>query len=100
MFPSRYEGFGLPMIEAMYYGAPVITASNSSLIEAAGDAGLLFDADDIDGMAQAIERICRDNAYRETLIATGKEHAKRFSWDASLKQWKELINSFDGFKRK
>ena len=100
MFPSRYEGFGLPVIEAMYYGAPVITASNSSLIEAAGDAGLLFDADDIDGMAQAIERICRDNAYRETLIATGKEHAKRFSWDASLKQWKELINSFDGFKRK
>jgi glycosyltransferase involved in cell wall biosynthesis len=93
MFPSRYEGFGLPVIEAMSYGAPVITARNSSLIEAAGDAGLLFDADDIEGMARAIEHLCRDSAYRETLIARGREHIKQFSWETNCQQWKEVINA-------
>ena len=98
IFPSRYEGFGLPVIEAMYYGAPVITANNSSLIEAAGDAGLLFDADDIDGMAMAVEQICRDDDYRMQLILKGREHIKQFSWEKNCRQWKDLINSWDKSK--
>ena len=94
VFPSRYEGFGLPVLEAMKWGAPVITANNSSLIEAAGDAGILRDADDIDGIAAAIERVCRDESYRRDLIARGKQHAARFSWHAGASQWLHLIDSF------
>ena len=88
----------MPVIEAMYYGAPVITANNSSLIEAAGDAGLLFDADDIDGMAMAVEQICRDDDYRMQLILKGREHIKQFSWEKNCRQWKDLINSWDKSK--
>lgn len=94
IFPSRYEGFGLPVIEAMHYGTPVITARNSSLIEAAGDAGLLFDADDIDGMAIAVERLCSDEAYRKNLIEKGRNHIKKFSWEENTRQWKNIINSW------
>jgi glycosyltransferase involved in cell wall biosynthesis len=94
IFPSRYEGFGLPVVEAMQWGAPVITARNSSLIEAAGDAGILLDADDFDSMAAAIERICRDASYRSDLIARGRQHAARFSWDAGARQWMQLIELF------
>ena len=90
IFPSRREGLGLPILEAMRFGAPVITAPNSSLIEA---SGLLFDPDDIAGMATAIERICIDEAYRRPWITSGKEHAGRFAWSSSANQWKELINS-------
>lgn len=99
IFPSRYEGFGLPVIEAMHYGAPVITARNSSLIEAAGDAGLLFDPDDMNGMAEAVEQICEDPEYRARLIAKGKEHVKNFSWEKNCEQWKDLINSWDNKNR-
>lgn len=96
IFPSRYEGFGLPVIEAMAWGAPVITAKNSGLIEAAGDAGLLYDADDIQGMAQGVDKIFNDQEYREQLIRLGEEHAKRFSWDENCRQWKRIINRFAG----
>jgi glycosyltransferase involved in cell wall biosynthesis len=98
IFPSHYEGFGLPVIEAMHYGSPVITAANSSLIESAGDAGLLFDADDIEGMAKAVEHICKDDDYRMNLVSKGREHIKKFSWDENCCQWKELINSWDKSK--
>lgn len=94
IFPSRYEGFGLPVLEAMKWGAPVITAKNSSLIEAAGDAGILLDADDIDGIAAAIESICRDGSYRSDLITRGKQHAARFSWEAGAGQWMQLIEFY------
>jgi glycosyltransferase involved in cell wall biosynthesis len=94
IFPSRYEGFGLPVLEAMRWGTPVITARNSSLIEAAGDAGILLNADDFDGMAAAVERICRDASYRSDLIARGQRHASRFSWEAGAGQWRQLIESF------
>jgi glycosyltransferase involved in cell wall biosynthesis len=100
IFPSRYEGFGLPVIEAMAWGAPVITARNSGLIEAAGNAGLLYDADDIQGMAQAVEKIFNDKLYRQHLIRLGREHALRFSWEENCRQWKEVINSFDWKNRK
>jgi glycosyltransferase involved in cell wall biosynthesis len=93
IFPSLYEGFGLPVLEAMMFGAPVITARNSSLIEAAGEAAILVDADDIEGMARAIERVCRDETYRRRLIALGKEHSAKFSWGTGTNHWMGLINS-------
>ncbi len=91
LFPSRYEGFGLPVIEAMYCGAPVITAANSALIEAAGDAALLFDADDTAGMARAVERIVREPEFRAALVARGYQHARRFSWENNSAQWRALL---------
>ena len=94
VFPSRYEGFGLPVLEAMQWRAPVITARNSSLIEAAGDAGILLDADDFDGMAAAIERICRDDFYRSNLIERGQRHVSQFFWEAGAIQWMQLIDSY------
>ncbi|HEU5097585.1 MAG TPA: glycosyltransferase, partial [Roseiflexaceae bacterium] len=76
--PSRYEGFGLPVVEAMQCGAPVITTTASSLPEAGGDAAILVDPDDARGFADAIEALYGDPARRESMRQRGLEHAKKF----------------------
>ena len=81
IYLSRYEGFGLPPLEAMACGTPVICSNNSSLPEVVGEAGLMFDADDIDGVAKAIHNIATSDIYRAELSAKGIERAKLFSWD-------------------
>jgi len=80
VFPSRYEGFGLPVLEAMRCECPVITADNSSLPEVAGDAALMVDASDVDGLAEAMRRVAHDEKLCEDLVARGCEQVKRFSW--------------------
>ncbi|MEJ8854745.1 glycosyltransferase [Variovorax robiniae] len=77
---SRYEGFGLPPLEAMACGTPVICSDNSSLPEVVGDAGLMFDADDVAGVADAIGQIARSDAYRRELAQAGLQRARLFSW--------------------
>lgn len=79
--PSRYEGFGLPVVEAMLCGAPVITTTSSSLPEVGGDAALLIDPDDVAGLAQAIEMVATDPERREFMRESGFRHAGKF--DAS-----------------
>jgi len=79
-FPSLFEGFGLPVLEAQSYGAPVMTANNSSLPEIAGDAALLVDPTDIDAIADAMLRLSQDEALRQHLIAAGYRNVQRFSW--------------------
>jgi alpha-1,3-rhamnosyl/mannosyltransferase len=80
VYPSLYEGFGLPPLEAMACGAPVIVSNRSSLPEVVGDTGLQVDALDVDGLAQAMSQIIEDDALRASLRQLGMERAKSFSW--------------------
>lgn len=81
VYLSRYEGFGLPPLEAMACGTPVICADNSSLPEVVGDAGLVFGADDVQGVAQAISQITASESFRDGLSAKGLRRASLFNWD-------------------
>lgn len=86
LFPSLFEGFGLPVLEAQSYGVPVMTANNSSLPEIAGDGALLVDPTDVDALADAMLRLSVDDALRRQLIAAGYENVKRFSWEKAARE--------------
>jgi glycosyltransferase involved in cell wall biosynthesis len=80
--PSLYEGFGLPLIEAMASGVPVMSSSASCLPEIAGDAALYFDPESIEEMSEIMERVLSCSALRDTLVARGLKRIERFSWAA------------------
>jgi alpha-1,3-rhamnosyl/mannosyltransferase len=80
IYPSRYEGFGLPIIEAMSLGAPVLAADATSLPEVAGGAGRLLPPGDIDAWASAMIDLLADGAERERLSAAGRERAAGYTW--------------------
>lgn len=86
VLPSLYEGFGLPVLEAMKYGCPVATSDVSSLPEAGGDAALYFDPEDVDSITSAISKLIDDKSLREKLVKKGYEHIKKFSWEKSAEQ--------------
>ena len=85
VFPSLYEGFGLPVLEAMARGVPVATSDRSSLPEVAGDAALLFDPTDVDAIREAIERLLADSELRARLAEAGRSRAARFTWEATAR---------------
>jgi glycosyltransferase involved in cell wall biosynthesis len=85
VFPSLYEGFGLPVLEAMARGVPVACSNASSLPEVAGDAALLFDPYDAAAIADALRRLLDDGALRERLRTLGLAQAKRFTWDRTAR---------------
>lgn len=85
VFPSLYEGFGMPVLEAMACGAPVISSNATSLPEVVGDAALLVDARDRDAVASAMKRVLEDRELREDLRRRGAMRAKVFSWEKSAR---------------
>ncbi len=86
VYPSLFEGFGLPVLEAMACGTPVITSDVSSLPEVAGDAALLVSPDDTDGLSRAMARAFSDGALAQSLRARGLRQAARFSWKKTAQQ--------------
>ena len=80
VFPSLYEGFGLPVLEAMVRAAPVACSNRSSLPEVAGDAALLFDPEDVEAIRAALERLLADSELRSRLSEAGRERAAAFTW--------------------
>ena len=81
IYPSLYEGFGLPPLEAMSHDCPVVCSNTSSLPEVVGDAGEYLDPADTESMRAAIERVVTSDSHRELLIAKGRARLKNFSWD-------------------
>lgn len=91
VYPSYYEGFGLPVLEAMTLGAPVVTSNTSSLPEVAGDAAILIDPHNFHQLADAIFQVISDSQFRQHMIQKGKERAMLFSWERTAK---ETINAY------
>jgi glycosyltransferase involved in cell wall biosynthesis len=85
-FPSLYEGFGLPPLEAMACGTPVIVSDAASLPEVVGDAGLTVPADDVEALATGLARLVLDERLRDGLRAAGLERARAFTWNAAAEQ--------------
>ena len=83
-FPSLYEGFGLPPLEAMACGTPVVTSRTSSLPEVVGDAAVLVDPESVEDIASGIARVLEDDALRKVLIERGTERVRHFSWERSV----------------
>lgn len=95
-FIPYFEGFGVPVIEAMACGVPVIASNVTSLPEVCGDAALLVNPDSIEEVADKMDQLCRNENLRKELIDKGLENIKRFSWDSSAEiLWKIIENTAD-----
>lgn len=91
VFPSRFEGFGLPPAECMACGGPVIVSHTTSLPEVVGDAGIVVDPDDAEAIASAILRLRDDHDFRQERIARGRAQSARFTWEQTAVQMWELL---------
>lgn len=97
VFPTLYEGFGLPIVEAMQHGCPVVSYSNSSINEIAGEAVLLAPTGNVDKLAHAINRILDDSNLRQTLTEQGYIQSKSYTWQNYMKQLYSALDAvYDG----
>jgi glycosyltransferase involved in cell wall biosynthesis len=90
VFPSLYEGFGLPPLEAMAHGTPVVASNTSALPEVVGNAALMVNPENVYEISRALLRVLTDQSLRERMKAAGIEQAHRFSWDASVGRMLEI----------
>ncbi len=98
VFPSRYEGFGLPVLEAMACGCPVICSDASSLPEVAGHAAILIPPSDVQGFTAAMTRVLTDSTLEQSLRERGLEQAARFSWDRTARETVEVYRRVEGLE--
>jgi glycosyltransferase involved in cell wall biosynthesis len=91
VYPSRYEGFGFPVLEGFAAGIPVLTSTAAALPEVAGDAALLVDPDDVDAIRQGLSRVFEDAPLRDRLVAAGHERVRAFTWDATAAATAEVL---------
>ena len=94
VFPSLYEGFGLPILEAMNLGVPVITSNISSIPELVIDNAVLVEPEDIESIKEGLNKIDREEDLREALTQRGKGIARHFTWEKSAQKTLELYESF------
>jgi glycosyltransferase involved in cell wall biosynthesis len=85
-FPSLYEGFGLPPLEAMASRTPVLASNSSSLPEVLGDAALLVNPENVFEIARGMKSILMENSLRDRLVARGLKHISKFSWETAARQ--------------
>jgi len=98
VFPSLYEGFGLPPLEAMACGCPVVVSKEASLPEVCGDAAYYVDPKDVDSIAEGMSRVLGDETLRKSLIARGVERAKLFSWEKTARKTLDVFEEVMGMK--
>jgi glycosyltransferase involved in cell wall biosynthesis len=98
VFPSLYEGFGLPPLEAMACGTPVVTSNVSSLPEVAGNAAMLVNPENVFDIARGIREVLLDENLRSELIRRGHEQVRRFSWATAARQVLDIYQEVAGAK--
>jgi glycosyltransferase involved in cell wall biosynthesis len=98
IYPSLYEGFGIPILEAMKVGTPVITSNLTAMPEVAGDAAILIDPRDIDDMVSAMDRLLHDHQLRQELADKGSHRAQAYSWERTSEQYLELYEEVRAFR--
>ena len=96
VFPSLFEGWGLPILEAFEIGLPVVCSNVTSLPDLVGDAALICDPTDVDSIAGAIERVCRDPALRDELVARGRRVADQYDWLTTARTYRAFYRSVGG----
>ncbi len=95
-YPSLYEGFGLPPLEAMACGCPVVASNTSSLPEVIGEAGIMVDPYDTDSLAQAMKEVLTNRKLRDEMVNKGLEQSKRFSWERAAEQTQQVYDKVAG----
>jgi glycosyltransferase involved in cell wall biosynthesis len=85
-FPSLDEGFGMPVLDAMARGVPVVSSRRSAIPEVAGDAALLVDPEDVEELGTALSRLAGDEGLRQDLARKGRERAAEFTWEAAVER--------------
>jgi glycosyltransferase involved in cell wall biosynthesis len=96
-FPSLDEGFGIPVLEAMAYGIPVVTSNRSALPEVAGDAAILIDPYDVDALHSALRALVDNVELRDKYSAAGRARAELFSWDAAVRRTHAVYEKLSGY---
>jgi len=91
LFPSFYEGFGLPILEAQSAGVPVVTSNISSMSEVAGEGAVLVDPKDTNAIAEAVYKLISDESYKNDIIEKGLENVKRFSWEKCAESVAQML---------